>query len=98
MRRIRREGTQVWHNPELDTFARRRSQASGEDVADSAADRRAVKQHRAALEALFTPRKEALEAAPEPEKRDKREGTKPGRIVLAPPPESDPRAVERQRL
>jgi hypothetical protein len=105
MRRMRREGTKVWHNPELDTYARRRGQNNGAKVVtDSASDRRAAKEHRAALEALFAPRQrqsadaEAAEgSAPARERRDG--GTpKPGRIVLTPPPQSDPKAVERQRL
>src|SRR5262249_19067354 len=91
-------GTKVWHNPELDTYARRRGQPGAENVADSATDRRAAKAHRAALEALFAPRRDAPAEAAEPVKRDKRESPKPGRIVLPPPPESDPRALERQRL
>jgi uncharacterized small protein (DUF1192 family) len=68
----------------------------------SGEDKRAAKQHRAALEALFSPKKE-----PEPQDdgkagrgRSARDaGAKaPGRIVLAPPPQSDPRAQERQKL
>jgi hypothetical protein len=67
----------------------------------SGEDKRAAKQHRAALEALFSPKKE-----PEPQDdkagrgRSSRDaGAKAtGRIVLAPPPQADPRAQERQKL
>ncbi|EYF08859.1 Hypothetical protein CAP_2720 [Chondromyces apiculatus DSM 436] len=66
-------------------------------VAPSGEDRRAANQHRAALEALFAPRKEpepAVESGP----RVKTGREAPGRIVLASPPQSDPVAVERQKL
>jgi hypothetical protein len=103
MRRMRKEATKVWHNPELNTFARRGGGTGGvaRVPAEAPEDRRMAKQHRAALEALFAPKRE-----PEPD--DARAGTRPGRdssalkpsgrIVLAPPPQSDPRAVERQKL
>ena len=95
MRRTRNDGTKVWHNPEVDPPARRRqgSAASGE----SHADRREVKQHRAALEALFAPRKDP-EAPPGPDGQKPAPSKPPGRIVLSAPPESDPKAAERQRL
>lgn len=103
MRRIRRDATKVWHNPELHTaYGRGQPNTVGlPRPTQSGEDRRAAKQHRAALEALFSPRKE-------PDAEDGKGGrgksgrdatTKTlGRIVLAPPPQSDPRAVERQRL
>lgn len=99
MRRIRRDATKVWHNPELHTaYGRGQPNSAGlPRPTQSGEDRRAAKQHRAALEALFTPRKE-------PEADDGKGGRRdaaskaPGRIVLAPPPQSDPKAVERQRL
>jgi len=108
MRRIRKEATKVWHNPELNTFSSRRSAGGGgggkERAAreSSAEDRRAVTQHRAALEALFAPRKD-----PEPDDaqakgngRTSRDGggKGPQRIVLPPPPKEDPRTAERQKL
>lgn len=102
MRRIRRDATKVWHNPELQTFARRSDQGGGARSSGSrgqqeALDARDTKQHRAALEALFSPRKE-----PEPDLAKNRRdvaGMKPGgRIVLAPAPQSDPQAAERQWL
>lgn len=95
MGRIRRDGTtKVWHNPEIS------GRRSGHDPAPrstpSPEDRRTANAHRAALEALFSPKKEedpgktakAIEAAT----------GKAGRIVLAPPPQADPRAQDRQRL
>ncbi|AUX35752.1 MULTISPECIES: hypothetical protein [Sorangium] len=103
MRRIRRDATKVWHNPELHTaYGRGQPNSAGlPRPTQSGEDRRAAKQHRAALEALFSPRKE-------PEAEDGKGGRAksgrdaaskaPGRIVLAPPPQSDPKAVERQRL
>jgi hypothetical protein len=103
MRRIRRDATKVWHNPELHpSRSGQLSTAGGPRPTQNGADRRAASQHRAALEALFAPRKE-------PEASDDGKGGRskvgreassktPGRIVLAPPPQSDPHAVERQRL
>ena len=102
MRRLRRDATKVWHNPEIQTFPRRSEQGSA--AARSHATRQdahETKKHRAALEALFAPRQE-----PEPEsgkgaRKVAREvaGVKSeSRIVLAPPPQSDPQATERQRL
>jgi hypothetical protein len=102
MRRIRKEATKVWHNPELNTFARRGSGGSGGAAArpstDTAEDKRSAKQHRAALEALFAPKRD-----PEPEEAAKaaRNGATAkagGRIVLTPPPQADPRTAERQKL
>jgi hypothetical protein len=101
MRRIRREGTKVWHNPELDTYARRRAQPGAQTVGDGTSERRVAQEHRAALEALFAPKPDPDRASSAAVGRDKREASstpKPGRIVLAPPPQSDPKAIERQRL
>ena len=95
MARIRRDGTtKVWHNPDIS--GRRGGHDGAPRITPSAEDRRATSAHRAALEALFSPKKEedpgkvakALEAAT----------GKAGRIVLAPPPQADPRAQDRQRL
>jgi uncharacterized small protein (DUF1192 family) len=108
MRRTRNDGTKVWHNPEVDTPARRRSQASGRGP-EVQQDKREVKQHRAALEALFSPRKHADAKAPADGKGEGASSTvkvggrgtgQPagGRIVLAPPPQSDPKTAERQKL
>jgi hypothetical protein len=100
MRRMRKDETKVWHNPELAPHARAPKTNGGPGRnGNNAQDNRALKEHRAALEALFAPRQE-----PEPAQSGKngKTGTgptsKPGRIVLAPPPQSDPRGVERQRL
>lgn len=95
MGRIRKDGTtKVWHNPEISS--RRGERGVAPLPAPSLEDRRTVNAHRAALEALFAPKKDdgdgkvakAIEAAT----------GKPGRIVLAPPPQADPRAQDRQRL
>lgn len=97
MRRTRKDATKVWHNPDLNTFARRGGGNGGvaRPPANEAEDRRSAKQHRAALEALFAPRRE-----PEPEDAKAKTGTaKPAqRIVLASPPQADPRTAERQKL
>ena len=102
MRRTRKDATttKVWHNPELNTFAKRGGGNGGvaRAPADNAEDRRDAKQHRAALEALFAPKRE-----PEPEetKNGAKNGTAAkavGRIVLAPAPNADPRTLERQKL
>jgi hypothetical protein len=104
MRRIRRDATKVWHNPELHTTSGR-GQASSAGLPrapQSGEDRRAANEHRAALEALFSPRKEPNPADDGKGARSKtgRDAASKasGRIVLAPPPQSDPRAIERQRL
>src|SRR3954470_15372956 len=100
MRRTRKDATKVWHNPEINTISRR--SAGGGKVApprESAEDRRTATQHRAALEALFAPRREPeaeAEGQAKANGRSSREGG--GRIVLAPPPQSDPRTAERQKL
>jgi hypothetical protein len=103
MRRLRRDATKVWHNPELQTFARHRDSggAARSSTTQRGTDARDTSQNRAALEALFSPRKE-----PEADKgqRTKPGGVgpisskTPGRIVLAPPPQADPQTAERQRL
>jgi hypothetical protein len=101
MRRTRNDGTKVWHNPEVDTPARRREASS--QRASGAPDRGEVKQHRAALEALFAPRKDDAQRPGDGTKVEgagprSSAGKAPGRIVLAPPPQSDPSAASRQKL
>lgn len=97
MRRMRKDETKVWHNPEIATHTRGHKGASSGRNGAQVQDSRVQKEHRAALEALFAPKKD-------PEQSDGKNGKssqttpKPGRIVLAPPPQSDPRAIERQRL
>jgi hypothetical protein len=95
MGRIRKDGTtKVWHNPDIS--GRRGERGTAPRPAPTLEERKASSAHRAALEALFAPKKDedpgkvtkAIEAAT----------GKPGRIVLAPPPQSDPRAQDRQRL
>lgn len=106
MRRMRKDATKVWHNPELNTFSRRGGGNGGVARPPEATpeDRRQVKAHRAALEALFAPKREP-EAGSDGEAKgragavDRRGGTSgAGRIVLAPAPQSDPRTAERQKL
>jgi hypothetical protein len=116
MRRIRKEATKVWHNPELNTFSSRRNAADGgrqsASSETSADDRRTATKHRAALEALFAPRRDpelGLDGLPcrgpgadaaKGNGRTSREGggKGPQRIVLPPPPTNDPRTAERQKL
>jgi hypothetical protein len=100
MRRTRRDATKVWHNPDVHASYHRGQQGSGAlpRPAPSGEDRRAAKQHRAALEALFTPRKDSEPPADGKGTRGKAGRDAPGKIVLAPPPQSDPRAAERQKL
>ena len=106
MRRIRKEATKVWHNPELNTFSRRGGGTGGAaPMASQAEDRRSANQHRAALEALFAPKREAEgngsgsggDAASTGNGGGKGRASA-GRIVLAPAPQSDPRTAERQKL
>jgi hypothetical protein len=113
MRRMRnRDATKVWHNPEILSASRGRASASskpaenGEPTAD---ERGMPSESRAALEALFAPRKsvEVDHKAADPRARslDDRAtdplrvpSSKPGRIVLTPQPDTDPRSAERQKL
>jgi hypothetical protein len=95
MGRIRKDGTtKVWHNPEIS--GRRDERGVAPRPAPTLEDRKAVSAHRAALEALFAPKKD--EDAGKVSKAIEAATGKPGRIVLAPPPQSDPRAQDRQRL
>ena len=96
MRRPRNEGPKVWHNPELDTFARRRGQSA---PSPEPRDSRVVREQRAALDALFAPKGDAGHANNSRASTSSRPPPKNGgRIVLAPPPQSDPKTLERQRL
>lgn len=102
MRRTRKDDTKVWHNPEIVAPVRRRGVPL-----DDASDRRDQKQHRAALEALFAPKKGPdaapvaaadADATPAPEAaRARRRSVEEARIATA-PAEVDPKAAERQRL
>lgn len=100
MRRIRKEATKVWHNPEINTFPRLRvGGATGSASSPNAEDRRAQSQHRAALEALFAPKREPeLEAEAKGNVRAAAAQKAAGRIVLPPAPQADPRTGERQKL
>ena len=102
MRRIRKEeATKVWHNPEINTFPRRNAgSGSGSSTSSpNTEDRRAQSQHRAALEALFAPKREPeLEAEAKGNVRAAAAQKAAGRIVLPPAPQSDPRTGERQKL
>ncbi|UQA61686.1 hypothetical protein [Polyangium aurulentum] len=98
---MRKDETKVWHNPELAPFARSSGNGGasrGNGRSTNGQDAREVKEHRAALEALFAPRVEPDASASKGGKGGRETTPKPGRIVLAPPPQSDPRAVERQKL
>jgi hypothetical protein len=99
MRRIRKDETKVWHNPEIAPFARspkngvaNRNETKGEQT-------RADKHHRAALEALFAP-KQGADASSGTNGKNKPETTpKPNRVVAAPAPRNvEPRELERQKL
>jgi hypothetical protein len=101
MRRHRKDDTKVWHNPEIVAPTRRR----GVPLED-ATDRRDQKQHRAALEALFAPKKPAA-SAPTPAPDGDRAATEATRVrrrsaeearIVGEPVEVDPKAAERQRL
>lgn len=102
MRRLRRDATKVWHNPEIQTFPRRSEQGGTAARSQTARqDAQETKKHRAALEALFAPRQEAEPESGKGARKTVRDaaGVKAAsRIVLAPPPQSDPQATERQRL
>jgi hypothetical protein len=101
MRRIRKDATQVWHNPEINTFSRRGESSSPPLRAhrETVEDRRTQTAHRAALEALFAPRRDPEEPDAKANGRARENGGKASsRIVLAPPAQSDPRTAERQKL
>jgi hypothetical protein len=99
MRRTRKDATKVWHNPDINTFSKRGGGNAGPArvPAESAEDRRSAKQHRAALEALFAPKREP-EADDAAKAKNGASAKANGRIVLAPPPQADERAAERQKL
>ncbi len=110
MRRTK-DATKVWHNPELNTFSPRGGTGGVARVpTDNPEDRRASKQHRAALEALFAPKpspsqgSQGSQGSPGADPQDAGRprvngaGKNGGRIVLAPSPQSDPRTAERQKL
>jgi hypothetical protein len=95
MGRPRRDGTtKVWHNPDIS--GRRGGHTATPRVAPTLEERRTANAHRAALEALFSPKKE--DDSGKPAKAADGTAGKLGRIVLAPPPQADPRAQDRQRL
>jgi hypothetical protein len=100
MRRMRKDETKVWHNPELAPHARGPKNGGGGRNSNVVQDNRDQKQHRAALEALFAPRQQEPESSSNGKTgKSGRDSTpKPGRIILAPPPQTDPRGVERQKL
>jgi hypothetical protein len=105
MRRIRKDATKVWHNPEINTSSRRGANAEGSarSTRESFEERSRVTQHRAALEALFAPRRDPESEGDGQAKgngRTARDGASKGvgRIVLPPPPKDDPRTTERQKL
>ena len=97
MRRIRRDATKVWHNPEITTNRRGGPVSGPRPTGEQAAeDRKTQKQHRAALEALFTPKKdEVVEEAKSGRASQPKAAQK---IVLPSPPSSDPKVAERQKL
>jgi hypothetical protein len=96
MRRLRKDSTKVWHNPDINTFSKRGGSPESAPARppETAEDRRTAKQHRAALEALFS-RKE-----PESSEPAKKAGSSkpPSRIVLPTVPNADPKTAERQKL
>ena len=103
MRRTRKDETKVWHNPEVVSPTRQR----GAPLED-ASDRRDQRQHRAALEALFAPRK-AADGATAPATpadsaagadvaRARRRSAEEARIVPTTAADPDPKAADRQRL
>jgi len=99
MRRIRKDETKVWHNPEIAPFARSPKNGNSNRNETKAEQTRADKRHRAALEALFAP-KAGADASSGANGKGKQETTpKPNRVVAAPTPRNvDPRELERQKL
>jgi hypothetical protein len=99
MRRIRKDETKVWHNPEIAPFARTPKNGSTNRNETKGEQNRAEKHHRAALEALFAP-KPSADASAGANGKNKQETTpKPNRVVAAPTPRNlEPRELERQKL
>jgi hypothetical protein len=95
MRRVRKEATKVWHNPEIVRQVQRDKSGfpSGRSRLD---ERQQTQASRAALEALFAPR----QTGAQPANAELRPGQlkAPARIVGVPPPSSDLRTMERERL
>ncbi|HEY4116199.1 MAG TPA: hypothetical protein VGM56_00035 [Byssovorax sp.] len=94
MKRMRKDATKVWHNPEIASYTRRGERvapepapapARSDDAAAAGRERGRASPNRAALEALFAPKVEG-------------EARKPGRIVAAQKPGADPRVAEQKRL
>jgi hypothetical protein len=105
MRHRRNEGTKVWHNPEIAGTARRSLQNGASTGSIAATEKRDETRHRAALEALFAPRKDpaaesdgASVGAPRAKEANGKDTKPSARIVLTSSPDSDPAAVLRQRL
>lgn len=115
MRKARQQTvTKVWHNPEIQTFARR-SEPAFPSRSNSAQKRQEPEgqrdggRHRAALEALFSPRPDQKSSAPQnneitgPSSRGGASAPKSeraqGRIVPSSQPvQADPLSEERKRL
>jgi hypothetical protein len=99
MRRIRKDETKVWHNPEIAPFSRSPKNGNANRNETKAEQTRADKHHRAALEALFAP-KPGADASAGTNGKNKQETTpKPNRVVATPSPRNvDPRELERQKL
>lgn len=97
MRRIRKDETKVWHNPEIAPLTRSPKNGPSNRNETKVEQNRADKHHRAALEALFAPKPSADAGA---NGKNKQETTpKPNRVVAAPAPKNvDPRELERQKL
>lgn len=99
MRRIRKDETKVWHNPEIAPYTRNPKNGGSPRNESKSEQTRADKHHRAALEALFAP-KPSADASAGTNNKNKQETTpKPNRVVAAPSPRNvDPRELERQKL
>lgn len=99
MRRIRKDETKVWHNPEIAPYTRSPKNGNSPRNETKAEQTRADKHHRAALEALFAP-KPSADASAAANNKNKQETTpKPNRVVAAPTQRTvDPRELECQKL
>ena len=98
MRRIRKDETKVWHNPEIAPLTRSPKNSNANRNETRMEQARADKHNRAALEALFAPK--ANSDASAGTNKNKQETTpKPNRVVATPAPRNvDPRELERQKL
>lgn len=94
MRRIRKEATKVWYNPEIVPIRANSGSVRGE----ASQSNRELSGAQAPMGALFSRHATSDASRATSAQPRTRSALASGRIVLAPPPPSDPATLERQRL